>query len=168
MVVIKINRPRFPKMILGIISLVMGIPFSIKLNGEALSDLLDFLGIITPILFSAFGIWIGVIDPSKILFNKNDQTTTLTQEDNTVYKLCYFLMYCTFILIAIIILKFFFITASSWNGTLLKNSFTKICLTSIITFLYLSILWVSLAVLFPLIKAIGNFEKIEAENKHFG
>lgn len=170
------STPLFPKKTLLALALLCGALLSWGLNNKAITELLDFLGLITPILFTAFGIWIGVIDPSKILFNKQKNDTALTQEDNTVYKLCYFLMYCTFILIAIIILKFFIIAATSWHTTLLSIGYyfphwltliLKMVCVTLISFLYLSILWLSFAILFPLLKTIDNFEKMEAEKSHF-
>ena len=170
------QRPKLPYYKIFSISLLLSALLTRGISFETLTSMLDFLGIITPILFTAFGIWIGIIDPSKILLI-NSCEDNLNTDDSIIYQLCYYLMCCTGALIVIIVLKFMFFTYVVWkslqfylfggNIAYLIIGF-KYCMTTVVTFLYCSILWISCAILSPLITTMKNYRKIEQDNRIIG
>lgn len=171
-----IQQPKLPYFKITLISVFFSALLTRGISFETLTAMLDFLGIITPILFTAFGIWIGIIDPSKILLTNNTEEG-LNTDDSIIYQLCYYLMCCTGALITIIVLKFTLFTYSAWKPLLFylfdQNIIyliivLKYCITSVVTFLYCSILWISCAILAPLIIAMKNYKKVEQDNRIIG
>lgn len=166
------QRPKFPYITITLISVFLSIILTGQLSHSILTSMLDFLGLITPILFTAFGIWIGIIDPSKILFQSSKES--VEAEDSIIYQLCYYLMCCTFVLIVVISLKFIFFTYPSWKELLslfpIKIN-DKILITlkyiasALVTFLYFSILWISFAILAPLIRTMTSYKEKEQSDR---
>jgi len=168
------DSPRLPvKFMLGV-SFLIGVVFLyLNINRETLTSMLDFLTLIAPILFTAFGIWIGIIDPrsifdrSKVIDSRDMQSNEASEQlENLSYKLCYFLMCCTFVIIAVIILEFLFLTYPAWikilKYTPYENaikSIMKFIATTAITFLFCIVAWVAFAILYPLNKTMNQHEQ---------
>lgn len=161
------NFPRLPRGFLLVISILLSFLFAPKLNKNMLLSMLDFIGMIASILFTAFGIWISVIDPKKVLI-LTQKSPNINDEDSVVYQLCYYLVCCTFILISVIFLNYFALTYAAWHSVIQPytkdiKSFPiilKIVSFTFITFLYLCMLWIAIAVLSPAIRTMSNYRNI--------
>jgi uncharacterized membrane protein len=136
------------------LSFVIGMILAPGMSFDALSSMLDFIATIAPVLFTAFGIWIGIIDPKCIFSNADSHEKETDEIENLGYRLCYFLMWCTLVLVSTITLKALFITYVSWQRFLIYINwdivpFLKTIATMMITALYLIELWVAIAVVLP-------------------
>jgi len=164
--------PKIPIFMFFIITTVITILLFSGMHFASLSSMVDFLAVISPVLFTAFGIWIGVLDPSR-LFSRL-RAPDDNKSGRIVYNLCHILIYSTYVLIITIILKALFLSYPSWsrifilidsNYVVIIKILLKFFTTYVIIMLYLIEIWVAFGVISPMDGVMDQHENKEFDVK---